>query len=84
MDYRKIRSLKLHASCTGLSKFEWDELMKGRKRANKKEINRLVKEHLPDLYNDLALDYANPYNYFRTDMHLILVHSAIEYFIAYI
>ena len=54
--------------------------MKGAVRANKAIINNLVKEHYEDIYIALGLHYYNPYNYYRTATHLILVHSSIEYF----
>ena len=83
MNYEKITSLKLENTCVGCDQTQWDKLMEGHIRANKKEINRLVKKFLPDLYDSLALQYRNPYNYFRTKTHLILVHSMIEYFIRF-
>ncbi len=57
--------------------------MDGARRADKRVINRLVKTHLPDLYYALRLDLRNPYAYLKTKTHLILVHSGIEYFLAY-
>ena len=49
----------------------------------KKKLDNLVLEHLPDLYEGLALHLRNPYDYHKTDNHLILVHSMIEYFLRY-
>ena len=57
--------------------------MVGATRANHRQIDRLVRRHLPDLYEGLSLNLRNPYHYFKTRQHLILVHSAIEYFLAY-
>ena len=57
--------------------------MDGATRADHRQINSLVRRHLPHLYEDLRLDLRNPYHYFKTRRHLILVHSAIEYFLAY-
>ena len=57
--------------------------MAGATRANHRQIDRLVRRHLPDLYAGLSLNLRNPYHYFKTRRHLILVHSAIEYFLAY-
>lgn len=79
----RITDLKLETTCTECKPFQWEKLMKGAVRANKRAINSLVKEHLPDLYENLALDFFNPYNYYRTGTHLILVHSAIEYFLKF-
>ena len=57
--------------------------MAGATRADHRLVNSLVRKHLPDLYEDLSLNLRNPYHYFKTRRHLILVHSAIEYFLAY-
>ena len=57
--------------------------MAGATRADHWQIDSLVRRHLPDLYEDLRLDLRNPYHYFKTRRHLILVHSAIEYFLGY-
>jgi hypothetical protein len=76
-----VSEIYLECTCENIRINKWDKLMEGATRANHKTINRLVKEHLPDLYNSLALEYYNPYNYFKTKTHLILVHSSIEYFL---
>lgn len=84
MDYNNIQNLSLDCTCVNCGgPAHWERLMEGAVKANKKMINRLVKKFLPDLYENLALDLYNPYNYYRTDKHLILVHSAIEYFLSY-
>lgn len=57
--------------------------MKGAVKADKNRINNLVKKQIPSLYESLALNCYNPYNYYRTKTHLILIHSSIEYFIPY-
>ena len=81
MNYNNIRSLTYETNCTAISINEWDELMNNKKRANKRIINRMVKALLPDLHESLALNYYNPYNYYRTKTHVILTHSAIEHFL---
>lgn len=75
--------LELECTCVGISQNRWDELMKGATRANHNLINKLVKRYLPNLYDDLCLEFMNPYHYYKTKTHLILVHSSIEYFIKY-
>ena len=57
--------------------------MAGATRADHRFVNSLVRKHLPDLYEDLSLNLRNPYHYFKTRRHLILVHSAIEFFLGY-
>lgn len=81
INYKSIKSLKFEASCASINKEEWDKLMEGAKRGNKREINALVKKLLPDLWWGLELRFNNPYNYYKTNTHLILVHSATEYFL---
>lgn len=84
MDYNSISKLSLDCTCVDCGGIDrWERLMEGAVKANKKMINRLVKKFLPDLYENLALNSYNPYTYYRTDKHLILVHSAIEYFLSY-
>ncbi len=80
---KKVSSLVCEATCAGISLTQWEKLMKGHKRANKNRIDKLVKEHLPELYHSLALNLYNPYFYHKTAKHLILVHSGIEYFLRY-
>lgn len=80
----EVSFLQLEARCCDVPISKWNQLMKGAVRADKKKINYLVKIHLPDLYEALALNYRNPYHYYKTKTHLILVHSAIEYFIRFV
>lgn len=83
MNYERIDNLELEATCTSIDIQTWEKFMEGATTADKKKINRSVKKHLPELYDGLSLNLYNPYKYFKTKRHLILVHSAIEYFIAY-
>lgn len=84
MNYNAVTGLELECTCvTCGGPEEWEKLMNGAVTANKRAINRLVKKFLPGLYEDLGLDFNNPYKYYRTDQHLILVHSAIEYFLTF-
>jgi len=79
--YNNIDSLYYETNCTAINIYKWDELMKGAVRADHTRIDSLVKLLIPDLYHDLALEFHNPYNYYRTKTHLVLVHSMIEYFL---
>lgn len=75
-----VKAIEYETSCTCINTSTWEQLMKGAVKANKREINRLVKRFEPTFYNMLALNFYNPYNYFRTGNHFVVVHSAIEYF----
>ncbi len=80
----QVKEIHLETTCVNCSGYnEWDNLMEGHTRANKTLIDSLVKKHLPELYNDLCLNFHNPYFYYKTEKHLILVHSSIEYFLSY-
>ncbi len=80
---RQVDGLWLEATCSGINLAQWERWMAGATRADKRRIDSLVRRHLPNLYEDLRLDLRNPYVYYKTRRHLILVHSAIEYFLAY-
>ena len=71
----------LECTCSDITMDKWEGLMKGAKRMNKKLLHRFIRKELPELYEALCLSLYNPYNYFQTKTHYILVHSAIEYFI---
>ncbi len=79
--YNNIHTIYLEHTCVEVSIRKWEELMSGHVRADKNKIDGLVKAHIPELYNNLSLNLYNPYDYYRTSTHLILVHSGIEYFI---
>ena len=81
MNYKNINNLELVADCSQTSIAEWNNLMFGAIRANKKIVNSLVKKFIPGLYEGLSLNLNNSYNYSKTKNHLILVHSATEYFL---
>ena len=76
--YNNIISLNLECTCVGIEQNEWDRLMKEAKRADKKKVEKLLVEHGHLAKEDIK--YYNPYNYFRTDTHLIYVHSMVEHF----
>lgn len=75
--------MELVATCVNITQSEWDNLMKGARPLNYEWLKRRIKKNLPNLYNDLCLDYYNPWceQCKVTKTHYILVHSAIEYFI---
>ena len=75
--------MRLQCTCRDITKQEWDKLMKGRRPMSYKWLKRRIKRSLPHLYDELMLDYYNPFegDTYRTKTHYILTHSAIEYFI---
>lgn len=66
----------LEATCVGIGMTEWERLMKNATRANKKTVHKTLKN---EIESDFLKAY-NPYNYFKTETHIIYVHSAIEHF----
>lgn len=83
MKYEKIKSLEVECTCANISEKEHDKLYEKATQADKRKINQLVKKLLPELYKTLALYLRNPFTYYKTKTHLILVHSATDYFIKY-
>ena len=75
-----VKAIAYETCCSCIDISTWEQLMKGAVKANKREINRLVKRFEPAIYNMLALNFNNPYDYFRTENHFVVVHSATEYF----
>lgn len=73
----------LEATCVSTSISEWERLMHGARKASYKNLLRIIKRDIPDLFRDLGLEFPNPYaeQCRQTTTHYILVHSAIEYFI---
>ena len=73
----------LECTCETISLSKWELLMQGAKKASYKNLVRLIKKEIPELYSSLSLDLYNPWenDCQQTKTHYILVHSAIEYFI---
>ena len=58
---KKVRKLKLIATCVGIGQRKWDSLMEKTTKASGSIIRSLIKLHLPDLYYQLGLEFYNPY-----------------------
>ena len=76
------KEIYLEHTCASIDINKWKELMNNSVKANGSKIRRMIKKQLPELYNELALQFHNPYEHqsVRTKTHLIYVHSMIEYF----
>ena len=70
-------------TCGTFSADECKRLMRGARRVSYKKMVAKIKKELPELYEELALQYSNPFEdqCSQTKTHYILVHSAIDYFI---
>ena len=74
--------VEFECTCADISSSEWDELMKGRRKFSYAKMVKIIQQQYPELYRDLSLNYPNPWenDTYRTPTHLIMTHSAIEYF----
>lgn len=81
----QVNSMELVSSCVSINISQWEEYMEGTTKANGKTIRNLIKKHLPELYDDLCLQFNNPYesNSVKKKGLLVYVHSGIEYFIEF-
>lgn len=76
--YNSIHCISLEATCVGIELDKWKELMEGAVRACKKTVNKLLIE--AEYLTSFEANLYNPYDYYRTDTHIIYVHSGIEHF----
>lgn len=77
------KHIELEYTCTNISIEKWNSLMMGAVKANGRKIRQMIKCQLTELFNNLALQFPNPYEQscMRTATHLIYVHSSVEYFL---
>ena len=71
--------ITFECDCTGIRIEKWEQLMKGATRANKKIVDNLVKDNTEGEFNDF-IQFYNPYDHYKTNTHIIFVHSCIEHF----
>ena len=76
--YNSINQLELECTCVGIGMDKWEQLMENAKQANTRIVERLVKQsgYIDENY---FIGY-NPHIHYRTETHIIWVHSAIEHF----
>lgn len=53
--------------------------MEGTTIADKRKVEKLIRDNDPDFAREKLVFY-NPYSYYKTNTHIIFVHSGIEYF----
>lgn len=73
----------LEATCIDLTSEKIENILRNSKPINYKWLIGRIRKQIPSLYENLCLDYYNPYqnNCRVTKDYYILVHSAIEFFI---
>ncbi|HXS59732.1 MAG TPA: hypothetical protein VN703_02850 [Candidatus Sulfopaludibacter sp.] len=75
----------LESTCVGMEQYEWDKLMKGHTKANKRKVVKIallagvIEEE--QATEEIKKSYYNPYTHYKTKTHIIYVHSMIEHFI---
>ena len=72
----------LETDCTQVSQDEWIRLMQSKRRFSYRRLISLIRCQCPELYKSFDLKFPNEFRdkTWRTPTHLILTHSAIEYF----
>lgn len=68
----------LECSCVGIGAEKFDELMLNSTRADRKRVEKILIDNGYLKSEDVR--YYNPYSYYKTNTHLVYVHSSIEYF----
>lgn len=81
----KQKGVQAECSCIGITQSEWDKLMKGHTRANRREVVKIALQagiiDEEQAIRELRNPWYNPYNHFKTKTHIIYVYSSIEHFI---
>ena len=82
---KKVNSLGLLGTCVSFTARQMDRFMNKATKANGRLIRKHIKDHCPDIYESLDLDYYNPFEHqsVKKDGLLIYVHSGIEYVFEY-
>lgn len=80
-----MQIISLECNCSQINLDTHNEYMSNAKKFSYTKLKSLIKKFDIDLYNILALDLFNPWEDDTkiTDKHIILVHSATEYFFTY-
>lgn len=80
-----INGCFFETACVGISIYEWEDLMRGHTKANRKEVVKIAllsgvidKDQAKE---EIKKPHFNPYTHFKTKSHIIYVHSGIEHFI---
>lgn len=80
-----VNGAHLVADCSQVTERQWDRMMSNTTKANGPSIKKIIKDHIPELFDYLALDFFNPYEHqcVKKKGLLVYVHSGVEYFIKY-
>lgn len=78
-------NIELDTTCANITLDTWEKYMEDKAPYPYQSLCRLILEQLPALYAELSLNLYNPWedNTYITPTHLVLTHSATEYFFTY-
>lgn len=80
--YDNIVGIEFYSTCTSTSLEDWESIMSGCRRGNRRKLKRLFKRFYPEesLIEELFAE-NNPYReVYISEKYAVLVHSGIEYF----
>ena len=74
--------LQYECCCADVNIEQWTNLMKHKRKCSYRLLVKKIKRDYPNLYNELGLEYHNPYmdKTYSTPTHYVLTSSATEYF----
>ena len=78
----QLPEIEFECTCADITEGEWDRLMKGKRKYPYRKIVEAIRQTYPEMYEQLGLMYSNPWSddTYRTSTHIIMMHSATEYF----
>jgi len=79
----KVNSLRLVDTSFSITDWENSQYLSELYVADKNKIGRLIKKHLPGIYEVLGLEFHNPYKYYKKDDLLVVFHTSIQFYLKY-
>lgn len=77
-----IHDIEYDGCCADIDSDEWESRMDGKRPFPYKKLVKMIKAKYPDIYEQLALQFPNPWeeDTYETPEYYVLTHSAIEFF----
>ena len=74
--------IEFDATCADITEDEWNRRMKGKRPFSYNTLKKMIKQQYPMLYDELGLDFYNPWqdHTYQTPEYYVLTASATEYF----
>jgi len=78
--YRRAiaNGIEFECTCADVEYGKWEQLMEGATKANERIITKILVEM--GFLDKFEVSLYNPYHHYKTERHLIYVHSGIEHF----